>query len=156
MGLNTTEIKKNIFFVFFGSFVCVIGYLFILSGILKGKVSLDAQKESAPVEQKTILPKPEIELPETESLADAIAKLKEQEATLWIQEDDGSQCVVTLGKKDGVRKGMVFDIYEGPAVLGQVKVTRADDGYSLVRLLSFARDGAKAGYYTVRVSSDTQ
>ena len=154
--MNFSTVKRNIIFVFLGSFVCVFAYILIIIGLQIKEESKQTEARSLTSEESKegdALKEKEKSLTEFPLKIDQIKDLTGAEGSLWIDHENSDLCVITLGKDYGVKKGMLFNIFYEDDIVGQVKIENVDEVFSLGRLLSFKRDLPIKGYYKVKVSA---
>lgn len=75
-------------------------------------------------------------------------RVPKNEGTLWIDRKR-SQCLITLGKTDGIKKGLLVDIYDGERQVGKARVIRLFDSISYAELVGRAQEHLTKDYYKV-------
>ena len=152
--MNFRAVKKNIFFVFLGSFICFLGYLLIFFGLQEGFSPVSKEKEKIADDSEARAAQEAAEDPFFgKTLQERMEHLKGVEATLWVYRgDEEPRYIVTLGRKDGMKEGIVLDIYDNGKVIGRLQTRQVHKEISLGKLLSLNAGAESRSYYAVKVA----
>ncbi|MEE8424115.1 MAG: hypothetical protein V3S49_06195 [Thermodesulfobacteriota bacterium] len=72
------------------------------------------------------------------------------EGTLWIDRRR-SQSLITLGRRDGLKKGMLVDIYDGERQVGQARVTQVFDVISYAEFVGKTQEHFRKNHYRINI-----
>jgi len=161
-----SALKRNILFVFLGTFICCLGYLVGISSTyfsfektpasdeepLEATDALSEFDETIDAESglKTAMHIQETTMTHKEQ-ENAVALLRARKTTLWIDRKHNDLCVLTAGKDMGVIKGMIFDLYETDSVVGQVEINQVDEVQSMGSIIS-DKSRIQGNYFTAKLT----